>query len=84
MSTPTVDIILVALKAAVDRNVNFQCWEEFGSSEKLCCQLQWLTGSIVTSRFLVALKATGTSALKVVRILVAVKAAVDRNVNSHC
>ena len=36
------------------------------------------------SRFLVALIATGTSALKVVRILVALKATVDRNVNSHC
>ena len=30
------------------------------------------------SRFLVALKATGTSALKVVEILVALKATVDR------
>ena len=36
------------------------------------------------SWFLVALKATGTSALKVVRILVALKATVDRNVNPHC
>ena len=33
-------------------------------------------GSIVTSRFLVALLATGTSALKVVGILVALKATV--------
>ena len=35
----------------------------------------------MSSRFLVALKATGTSALKVVGILVALKATVDRNVN---
>ena len=35
-------------------------------------------------RFLVALKVTGTSALKVVEILVALRATVGRNVNSHC
>ena len=40
-------------------------------------------GSIVSSRFLVALIATGTSTLKVVAILVVLKATVDRNVNSH-
>ena len=40
-------------------------------------------GSIVSSRFLVALKATGTSALKVITILVALKATIDKNVNSH-
>ena len=51
---------------------------------------------IVSSRFLLALIATGASALKVVRNLVALKATVDRkhlvalkavvdrNVNSHC
>ena len=41
----------------------------------------------MSSRFLVALKATGTSALKTPtmdRILVALKAIVDKNVNSHC
>ena len=38
----------------------------------------------MSSRFLVALKATGTLALELVGILVALKAAVDRNVNSHC
>ena len=42
------------------------------------------TVSKVSSRFLVALKATGTSALKIVGIFVALKATVDRNVNSHC
>ena len=36
------------------------------------------------ARFLVALKATGTSVLKVAGILVALKATVDRNVNVHC
>ena len=36
------------------------------------------------SRFLVALIATGTSTLKVVGILVALNATVNRNVNSHC
>ena len=41
-------------------------------------------GRIVSSRFNVALKATGNSALKVVGILVAQKAMVDRNINSHC
>ena len=41
---------------------------EFGSSEKLSCQLRQLMGSIVSSRFLVVLKVTGTSALKFVRI----------------
>ena len=40
--------------------------------------------SIVSSRFLLALKATGTSTLKVVEFLVALKATVDRNINSHC
>ena len=41
-------------------------------------------GSKVSSSYLVlALKATGTSALKVVGILLALKATVDRNVNSH-
>ena len=68
MSTYSVVRILVALKAAVDSNVTFHCWQDFGSSEELRCQLRsTLTGSIVSSRFLVALKAT-----------------VDRNVNSHC
>ena len=36
------------------------------------------------SRFSVALKATGNTALKVVGILVVQKAMTDRNVNSHC
>ena len=40
-------------------------------------------GSIVSSRFLVVLKVTGTSAPKVVGILVALKVTVDKNVNSH-
>ena len=43
-----------------------------------------MTGSVVPTRFLVALKATGTSTLKVVEILVALKSTVDRNVNPHC
>ena len=38
----------------------------------------------MSSRFLIALKVTGTSALKVVGILVTLKATVDRNVNSLC
>ena len=41
-------------------------------------------GTIKSSRFLVALIATETSALKVVGILVALKVMFDRNVNSHC
>ena len=41
-------------------------------------------GSIVSSRFLVALIAAGTSALKVFGIEVALKATVDRNVDYHC
>ena len=40
--------------------------------------------SIVSSRCLVALTATGTSTLKVVGILVALYATVDKKVNSHC
>ena len=43
-----------------------------------------MTGSKESFRFLIVLKATGRSALKVVGILVALKATVDRNVNSHC
>ena len=43
-----------------------------------------MTGSILSSRLLLALTATGTSALKVVGNLVTLKATVDRNVNSHC
>ena len=35
----------------------------------------------MSPRFLLTLKATGTSALKVVEILVALKSTVDRNVN---
>ena len=38
----------------------------------------------MSSRFLVALKATGMSALKVVGIFVTLKATVEKNVNSHC
>ena len=38
----------------------------------------------MSSRLLVALKVTGPSALKVVGILVSLKAMVARNVNSHC
>ena len=38
----------------------------------------------MSSRFLVALKATRTSAFKVVGILLVLKATVDKNVNSHC
>ena len=84
MSTLKVVGILVALEAAVDINVNSHCWQDIGSFEKLHCQLWKLTGSIVSSRFLVALIATGMSTLKVVGILVALEAAVDINVNSHC
>ena len=79
-----VAAILVARKATVDRNVNSHCGQGFGSSEKLRCQLRYLTGSIVSSRFLVALKAAETSDLKVVAILAALKAPVDRNANSYC
>ena len=43
-----------------------------------------MPAGIVSSRFLVALKATETSVLKVADILVALKTVVDRNVNSHC
>ena len=64
MPTPTVDRILVALKATLSTPI--------------------FDGSIVSSRFLVALIATGTSTLRVVGILVALKATVDKNVDSHC
>ena len=64
MQTPTVDRILVALKATLSTPI--------------------FDGSIVSSRFLVALIATGTSTLRVVGILVALKATVDKNVDSHC
>ena len=64
MPTPTVDRILVALKATLSTPI--------------------FDGSIVSSRFLVALIATGTSTLRVVGILVAMKATVDKNVDSHC
>ena len=48
------------------------------------CQILMLTGRIASSRFLVVLKATGTSALRVVEILIALQATGDRNVKSHC
>ena len=32
--------ILAAQKATFDRNVNSHCWQAFGSSEKLGCQLR--------------------------------------------
>ena len=76
--------ILVALKATVKKNVSSHRGQDFSSSGKLPCQLRELTGSIVSSRLLVALKVTGPSALKVVGILVSLKAMVARNVNSHC
>ena len=47
MSYHTFDMILVALKAMVDRNVNFNCWQSFVSSEIYGCQeckLALLTG----------------------------------------
>ena len=47
-------------------------------------QLRNLTESIVSCRFLVALKATGKSALKIFGILVALKTIINRDVNSHC
>ena len=46
------------MKATVDRNVNSHCGQDFGSSDSYGCQLQHLTGSIVPSRFKVALEAT--------------------------
>ena len=75
---------MVALKATLYRNNNSHCWEDFGSSENYDCQLRQLTGSIASFRFKVALKDTEMSALKVDRILVFLKATVDRNANSHC
>ena len=75
-STLRVVGILVALKATVDKNVDSHCWQDFGSFEKLRRQLRSLTGSIVSSRFLVALIATGTSTLKLAGFLVALKATV--------
>ena len=33
MSTPSVNKILVALKAIVDRNVSFHCWQDFSGSK---------------------------------------------------
>ena len=38
MSTLEVVRILVAMIATVDRNVNSHHGQDFGSSEKLCCQ----------------------------------------------
>ena len=100
MSTIAVDRILVVLKAIVNKKVNSHCWQEFVSSESYNCQLRQLMGRITSSRFLVVLKvtlstliadgkhstfkATGMSALKVNRILVALKVTVDRNVYFHC
>ena len=83
-STFKVVGILVALKATVDSNVNSHCWQDFGSSEKLRCQLRKCTGSIVSSRFLIALISTGMSTLKVFGILVALQTTVNKNSNSHC
>ena len=48
------------------------------------CQIRQLTGSITSFRCQVALKATGMSALKVDKILIALQATVDRNVNFYC
>ena len=48
----TVDRILVVLKAAVDRNVNSQCLQNFGSFESYGCQLRKLTGRVSSSSFL--------------------------------
>ena len=64
MSTPTVDRILVALKATLSTPIVDRKHSVF--------------------QVLVALKATGMSALKAVGILVALKATIHRNVNSYC
>ena len=40
MSTPTVDKIMVAMKAAVDRNFNFHHWQDSGSSESYSYRVQ--------------------------------------------
>ena len=52
--------ILVVLKAIVDENINSYWWQCFGSSKKLHCHIPQLMGNIVSSRFLVALKAIGS------------------------
>ena len=36
MLTPTVDRVLVALKAIVDRNYNSHRWQDSGTSERYC------------------------------------------------
>ena len=64
MSTPTVDRILVALKATLSTTI--------------------VDGKHSVFQVFVALKLTVPLALKVVGILVALKATVGRNVNSHC
>ena len=59
-STLKIVKILVVLKAIVDGNINSHWWQSFGSSKKLHCHIPQLTGSIVSFRFLVALKAIGS------------------------
>ena len=41
-------------------------------------------GNIASSKHIVTLKTTGMSALKIDKILAAVEATVDRNINCHC
>ena len=71
MSTPTVD----GKRLESSR---------FSVALKATLSTPMVDGRHSASRFLVALKATSTSALKVVGILFALKATVDRIVNSYC
>ena len=99
MSTSTVGRILVALKATVDRSLNFQWWVALYSTvdrnvsshywqdfhyPKICHWWELLTPTI--DRSLVTLKATVNLNITstVERILVTLKVTVNRNVNSHC
>ena len=82
MSAVKIDKILVAFNQQEWQHPLL--WQNSGSSESHGCKLQQFTESIASSRFKVALKATKMSAVKVDRVLAALKTTVDKNVNSHC
>ena len=79
MLTPTVDTILAAFKAAVGRNFNSNFWHGFGSYE-IYGQQEFQLPLLTWLLYLLKLKSAST----VGRILVALKATSNRNVNSHC
>ena len=68
-------MILVVLKAAIDRNVNSHCWQKFVSSESFVFSTSIVDGKQSVFQVLGSSKAMRILALKVDRALGALRAA---------